>query len=172
MKTRTSSWAAGLVGLAAACSGNTVDSGGAQPVSSAPIAGTVAGASFAPKSVEVRKEGGRWFFTLRSYASTCGTSTGAPLNGPELVVVTVGDVAGQAGTVTLAYADGHGATFQTGVYEQGKGTPTTTPVTSGTLRFDTWTETPGATLTGAAKLVGQDSDVEGTFTATVCPPRG
>ena len=42
---------------------------------------------------------------------------------------------------------------------------------AGTLRFDSWDETPGAQITGALKLEGGDSQIEGTFSATVCAAR-
>jgi hypothetical protein len=171
----------------AACASNTLDGGssktdgGAGGTSGAPgagdtipstaVTGTVNGSAFVPQSIEVGREAGRWFFTLRSYASTCGLSSG-PLTGPDLAVVTIGDIATTTGTESIAAADGHGATFQTGVFEQGKGQPIVRTVSTGSLRFDSWSETPGATITGGLKLVGEGSDVEGTFTATVCPPRG
>ncbi|HSO34100.1 MAG TPA: hypothetical protein VLT33_16310 [Labilithrix sp.] len=170
---------------ASACAGNTLDGGSSQTdggspaapagdatIPAAPVAGTVNGKAFVPRTFDVQREGGRWFFTVRSYDVKCGTSTGSPLTGPQLTLVNIGDIATQVGTQAIAYGDGHGATFQTGVYEQGKGDPLTSPVTSGTLRFDTWSETPGETVTGGLRLTGDGSSVAGTFTATVCPPRG
>jgi hypothetical protein len=179
MNNHSSLWAACFLTLgAAACGGTNLDGGASNAqvapgsdIPSAPVAGTVNGSAFVPKSIEVRRETGRWFFTLRSYDSKCGVSS-APLVGPDLAIVTIGDIAAKAGTESVAEADGHGASFQTGVYEAGKGTPTVQTVTSGSLRFDGWSETPGDTVTGGLKLVGAGSDVAGTFTATVCPPRG
>jgi hypothetical protein len=183
MNNRASLFASLLFVLAAAaCSGKTLDGGsaatdgGAPPadgIPTTPVAGMVGGTAFTPKAIDVAHEGGRWFFTLRSYASDCGRSAGSPLTGADLKVITIADIANRAGTETIEYADGHGATFQIGVYEAGKGEAITHPVTSGTLRFDTWSETPGDTITGAVKLTGDGgSDVAGTFTAKVCPPRG
>lgn len=192
MNNPSSFWAACVLVLgAAACGGNSLDGGssntdggagassggtsgapGGDGIPSTAVAGTVNGKAFVPKSIEVRRDAGRWFFTLRSYASTCGASTSGPLTGPDLVVVTIGDVASKVGTQSIAEADGHGATFQTGVYEKGKGEAIANPASTGSLRFDTWSETPGETITGGLKLVGEGSDIAGTFTATVCPPRG
>ncbi len=191
MKILTSSWAACVLALSAfgapACGGNALDggssktdggpgassgsSGGDSTIPATALAGTVNGATFAPKSIEVQREGGRWFFTVRSYEYKCGASS-SPLTGAALALITIGDVATHAGTESISEADGHGATFQAGVFEQGKGEPILHTVTSGSLRFDTWSDVPGATMTGGLKLLGEGSSVAGTFTATVCPPRG
>ena len=174
-----------LVLGAPGCAGNTLDGGSSQgdggsaaapggeaTIPSTPVAGTVNGSAFVPRTVEVRRDAGRLFFTMRSYEAKCGVSTSGPLTGADLAVVTVGDIENQAGTQSIAYGDGHGATFQTGVYESGKGEPRTSPVNAGTLRFDSWSETPGDIVTGGLKLTGDGSDLAGTFSATVCPPRG
>ena len=87
------------------------------------------------------------------------------------MVVNVGSIEPSAGTFTIAYADGHGASLQLGVYDT-TGKSDIRAVQSGTLRLDNWDETPGATITGGLKLVADDeSAVGGTFTAKVCAPR-
>jgi hypothetical protein len=185
MNNRASFWAACVLALgAAACGGNSLDGGsssadggssgssGGDGIPTTAVAGTVNGAAFVPKAIEVRRDAGRWFFALRNYDSSCGVGTSTPMTGADLVVVTIGDIATAVGTSSIAEADGHGASFQTGVYEKGKGEPVVRTITSGSLRFDTWSETPGATITGGLKLVGEGSDLSGTFTAKVCAPRG
>ena len=60
-----------------------------------------------------------------------------------------------------------------GVYEGTEGKePDARTVTSGTVVLDSWDETPGAEIAGKLKLVAdEESAVEGTFTAKVCPAR-
>jgi hypothetical protein len=192
MNNPSSLWAVcALVLGAVACGGSSLDGGSSQPdggtsgssgssgssggdgtIPSTPITGTVNGAPFAPKSIEVQLQAGSWFMSIRSYESTCGKLGKGPNTGADLAVINIGGLAGKAGTESIFYADGHGASFQTGVYEKDKGEPVINTVTDGTLRFDTWSDTPGQTVTGALKLVGEGSEVKGTFTATVCPARG
>ncbi len=190
MTKHTMSWALCFLVFGAACGGSALDGGSAADAGSpgndagsaepdrdaspgAPtmLGGTVHGRAFVSMAVDVRREGTDWFFTAHNYATTCGASSG-PMLGPDLALVTVGKIAAKAGVESIAYGDDHGATFQTGLYEQGKGEPVTTPASAGTLRFDTWSDEPGTKLTGTLKLVGEGSDVAGAFTATVCPPRG
>jgi len=179
--------ALGLVLGSVACSASTLDGGStaagpdaspdAAPASVAapeipagPLQGTVGGKSFTPKAVDIRNEGGRWFLNLRSYDVSCGVSK-APLTGPELMIITVADFAPAVGAEAIAYGDRHAATFQIGVYEKGKGEADARPATSGVLRFDTWSDVPGTTIAGALRLAGEESEVAGSFTATVCAPR-
>ena len=134
-----------------------------------PFAGTANGAPFAnPISVEVQRVGGVWYLSIRSYASTCGVVSGPP--GADAVVITVGDIPARVGTETLVLGDRHASTVQTGVFTPDGGRPVTDP-TGGNLVFDSWSDTSGAMNNGSLRLLGANSDLHGTFTARVCPPR-
>jgi len=137
-----------------------------------PVEGKIGGKPFVPKSIEIQysKTNAQWFLSLRNYESTCGTLKGNRPAQEDMLVVTVGQLEAKAGSYEIAYADGHGATFQIGVFDTTKEADTR-EVKSGTLHFDAWNETPGTTVTGALKLSGDESEVGGTFTATVCAAR-
>lgn len=162
-----------------ACNAQTLDGGSgqggssaaAQTISNRPVDGMVAGRPFEAKAVDVRwsKAQSQWFFSMDNYENDCG-SRKTPPDPATSMTITVGAVEPAAGTTTLAYGDGHGATFQVGVYETADQADTR-PVETGTLRFDSWDETPGAEITGAIKLEAGDDAIEGTFVAKVCPPR-
>jgi hypothetical protein len=156
-------------------SGSGSSSGGSSNPSGIPdkpVEGTIGGKPFAPKSVEIQysKSAEQWFISLRNYEVTCGTLKNPKPAEADMLVVTVGKLDQKAGTFDIAYADGHGATFQIGVYDT-TSKADTREVKTGTLRLDAWNDAPGATVTGALKLSGEQSDVSGTFTATVCAPR-
>lgn len=171
----------------AACSGQTLDGGSGQggssgssgPASSsagetiadAPLAGTVAGRTFEAKAIDVYYsiKNSQWFLSIDNYENDCGSMKSQP-DPATAMTVNVGAVEPKTGSFPIAYGDGHGATFQIGVYETSQKAETR-PVQTGTLRFDTWSETPGSTVTGAIKLSGQESELEGTFVAKVCASR-
>ena len=89
----------------------------------------------------------------------------------DKLIVTIGKVNAAAGTYPIAYADGHGATFQVGVYDASGPPPTTTPAKAGSLRLDTWSDVAGSKVTGHLDLSNDESNVTGTFTADVCAAR-
>lgn len=164
------------------CAAQTLDGGSGQGSSSgsstagdtiadAPLAGTVAGRTFEAKAIDVHysSRNGQWFLSIDNYENDCGSMKAQP-DPATAMTVNVGAVEPKAGSFPIAYGDGHGATFQIGVYETAQKAETR-PVQSGTLRFDTWTDTPGSTIKGALKLSGQESELEGTFVAKVCPAR-
>jgi hypothetical protein len=145
------------------------------PIPETPLAGTVAGQDFVPKSIEIQYDSAasQWFLSLRNYEVSCGRfGKGETPPSSEALVVTIGGVEPEAGARPITYGDGHGATFQAGVYEKGGPEPVIHSGTDGTLRLDTWTEVAGETIEGALRLQGEDgSEVAGTFAATVCPAR-
>lgn len=196
---RTSFLTAFLFLSLSACSGKTLDGGSTGDTSGAgtgdkssgenghgtsngadgeipetPIVGSIAGRSFEAKTTDLAfsKRNNQWFLNVTNYEIDCGTRSGAdPIDGPDAMVVNIGGLEPSAGTFTIEYADGHGASLQLGVYET-TGKSDTRVVQSGTLRLDNWDETPGATITGGLKLIADDqSAVGGTFTAKVCAPR-
>jgi len=134
-----------------------------------PAGGEIKGKPFTPKSVDVgfSKAQNQWFFAMRNYETDCQTITEKPTPSDALLV-NIGGVQPAAGEFPIAYADGHGASFQVGVFESAQKADVT-PAQAGVLRFDTWSSEPGATITGAIKLTNDDSHVAGTFTAKVCP---
>lgn len=136
-----------------------------------PVAGSIGGKTFTPKNTDLTfsKRNNQWFLSLDNYANDCGT--GPVGDAAEAMTVNIGGLEPKAGTFTIEYADGHGATLQLGVYDTTEKSDTR-PVQTGTLRLDNWDETPGATITGGLKLVAdEESSVGGTFTAKVCAPR-
>lgn len=175
-----------FIALLLGCSGQTLDGGGGQKdqaassanggggteIASTPIAGTVNGNAFDPKTIFVyySKRNSQWFFSIENYETDCGTSKNGPPDAATAMVVNVGSVEPKAGDASIAYGDGHGATFQVGVYSTSE-KATTYSINDGTLRFDTWDETAGSEITGALKLVSDHGQMEGTFTAKVCAPR-
>lgn len=171
-----------------ACAGQTLDGGSGQGTSSgspgttgsttgdgtiadSPLAGTIAGRAFEAKTIYVRYslQNAQWFFSIDNYENDCGSMKSRP-DPSSALKVNIGAVDPKIGSSPLAYGDGHGATFQIGVYETAEQAETR-PVQTGTLRFDTWSDSPGSTVTGAAKLSGEESEVEGTFVAKVCPAK-
>jgi len=181
----------GLLTLAVGCGGKALDGGSTQGGTSGspngggsgtatfdkPVGGTIAGQAFVPRSVELqyaKYEGateGQWFLTLRNFAETCGTLPDPRPDPATSMLVTVGAVAPAAGDQAITYGDGHAATFQLGVYEATGPKPITRSAVSGVVHLDTWNGETGAVITGGIRLEGEDSAIEGTFTATVCAPR-
>jgi hypothetical protein len=175
----------------AGCTGKTLDGGstdpknqalaeddpaeGGDPIPETPLAGTIAGQAFVPKSVEIQYDSAasQWFLSLRNYEVDCGRfPKGEQPPTFDALLVTIGGLDPEAGTRTIRYGDDHGATFQIGLYEKGGVEPGIHSGTDGTLRLDTWTEIPGEQIEGALVLEGEDgSEVAGTFAATVCPAR-
>ncbi len=152
-------------GTASKGSSGTVGNG----IPSTPVGGEIKGKPFSPKSVDVEfsKAQNQWFFAMRNYETDCRTITNKPTPSDALLV-NIGGIEPAAGEFPIAYADGHGASFQVGVFESAQKADVT-PAQAGVLRFDTWSSEPGATITGAIKLTNDDSNVAGTFTAKVCP---
>jgi len=171
-----------FIALLLGCSGQTLDGGGGQKqqastpgagteIASTPIAGTIDGKAFDAKAIFVyySKTNAEWFFAIDNYENDCGTMKDRP-DPASAMVVTVGSLDRKAGDTPLTYGDGHAATFQIGVYDTSD-KATTYSIKDGTLRFDTWDETAGSEITGALKLVSDQGQIEGTFTAKVCAPR-
>jgi hypothetical protein len=164
-----------------AISGCSADSdgqgqGSGQPsteIAAQPLSGTVGGRAFEPKTVDIRylASAGKWLLSIDNYETDCGVRS-SELDYASAISINIGGIPAQSGTTSIAYGDQHAATFQIGVYEASSGTePDVRPAESGVLRIDTWSDTPGGEITGALKLSGEDSAVEGTFTAKVCEPR-
>lgn len=155
--------------------GHGTTNGADGEIADMPVAGWIAGRTFEAKTIDLTfsKRNNQWFLSLDNYANDCGSMGPNPGDGSEAMTVNVGGLEPAAGTFFIAYGDGHGATLQYGVYPaDGPKKPDTRPVQSGTVRLDTWDETPGATITGGIKLVADDESViMGTFSAKVCPPR-
>jgi hypothetical protein len=134
------------------------------------VSGTIDGRALEPKAIYLHysNANSQWFFTIDNYDNDCGTMKDRP-DPATAMVVTIGKVEPKAGSSAIAYADGHGATFQVGVYDT-TNKATTYSVKSGTLRFDTWNDNPGTQIGGALKLASDEGEIEGTFLAKVCAP--
>jgi hypothetical protein len=147
--------------------------GAGAEIADAPLAGTIAGKPFEAKSIDVsfNERSGKWVLSIDNYEGNCGSIKNRPPSDESMTVNFVGfDPA--AGTYVVEQPKRY-ATLQLGIYEASENKqPDTRNATTGTLVLDTWDETAGNTITGKMKLFADDeSAVEGTFTATVCPPR-
>ena len=154
--------------------GSSGTTSGAVGASAGPLEGNIAGKPFTPLSVELKysKANAQWFLSLSNYAVDCGiVDMSKKIADADKLVITIGEIAPAAGTYPIAYADGHGATFQSGVHEGDGSKADTEPATKGSLRLDTWSETAGSSVTGYLELSNDESAVKGTFTAKVCEPR-
>jgi hypothetical protein len=186
------SFLTGFLFFLSACSGQVLDGGstggasssggngapGAEgagsEIANAPVSGNIAGKPFEVKAIDLTYDSHnkQWFLSIDNYENDCGTLKSPRPASSDAMTVNVGGVETAAGTFPITYGDGHGATLQIGVYEESEHkTPDTRSVRTGTLQLDAWDATPGATIQGAIKLVADDSHIEGTFTAKVCPAR-
>ena len=158
-----------LISLVLAACSSSETSLDKREIPSTPLEGTIATRAFAPKFVGVEYDAthAQWFIKFRDDASGCNGATDA---GPGSLVVTIGALPAATGTFQIAAGDGHGASFQVGVFGAA-GQADVKPAESGKLRIDTWSETPGETVTGGIILSNEESEIRGAFTATVCPPR-
>jgi hypothetical protein len=151
-----------------------VDAGSSVTVSDQPLGGTIDAVPLEPANVEIyySARDGIWFLSVQNYREPCVYTTSDPASqsGPDKLVVSVGDLAAAAGTYPLEIGDGHGASVQRGVYDASQ-KPDYTESAAGVLVLDSWTDAPGSTLTGGLHLQNADSNIDGTFTATVCEPR-
>lgn len=175
------------VGLLFGCSANVLDGGSdtngndsgdddsSKPaqaeIKQQPLAGEIDGVAFTAVSVDIEysTRNSQWFFHARNYGKPCRVRSEPPSS--EQMLLIIGSLDPRAGTQTIEYADGHGASLQRGVYEAGTDPDYTEPADDGVLVLDSWSETEGDTVTGALRLQNADSLVEGTFEATVCAAR-
>jgi hypothetical protein len=154
--------------------GSTGDTKAGADIADAPLSGTIAAQPFEAKSVDIyfNERAGQWLLSIDNYEGDCGSIKDRPPSDESMTVNVVGlDPA--AGAIPIAPGVTRYATLQLGVYMASEGKePDTRNAQSGTLVLDSWDETPGATIAGKLKLVADDeSAVEGTFTAKVCPAR-
>lgn len=141
------------------------------PIANRPLEGTIGGKPFLPQSIQLKysKAEAQWRLILRNYASDCG-DYGLSSSERANMQVEIGAVEPRTGTQTIAYGDGHGAGFDF-ISDSADGSVGIGPVArEGTLRLDSWSDTPQSTIAGGLRLVAGDNVVDGTFTATVCPP--
>lgn len=174
-----------LVLLVSACGGTSLDGGSAQisdggtptevdggssgstGTSTNALKGTVNGEPFTPKAIDIEYAQDTWSLVLYNQPRQCRMGS-LPI-GPETVIVTLRNIAPQAGTERVTNQK-HQATFQTGLYMADAGDPIIDPAVSGTLTLDSWSEVVGAEITGSLELYGNNkSDIRGTFSARVCP---
>jgi hypothetical protein len=144
----------------------------AADISDAPLSGTIAAQPFEPKTIEIgfNERSGKWTLSIDNYEGNCGSVKNRPPSDESMTVNVIGLEPSKEWSVEqpIRYA-----TLQPGVYMAAEEKqPDTRNATSGTVVLDGWDETPGATITGKLKLVAdEESAVEGTFTAKVCPAR-
>ncbi|MCA9629421.1 MAG: hypothetical protein KC766_17220 [Myxococcales bacterium] len=150
------------------------DGGASASQSSGPVRGTIDGSEFVLGAADVQFQrdaqfGDQYFLTLRNYKSTCGDLPGGPPDEKSAMLVNVGNVPPRAGSFTLAYADGHGAALQHGLYNDSSKS-TLISITKGTVTLDSWSTTAGDKITGTISVEGEDgsSKVQGSFSAEVC----
>lgn len=184
-KVRTIMVSAAFACSSAGCSGKTLQGGSDQPGSAdagsdatpvdtldVPFGGSVAGKSFALRSVDISYARDQWFLTLRNYEAPCGVLPSQRPDPEQMIVITIGALEPRAGEERIAFGDAHGGTFQVGVFEAGAGEPSIAHVKSGVVRLDSWSDTPESTISGALRLASDAGDeVVGQFEAVVCAPR-
>lgn len=162
---------------AGSANGSTSGAGAAAgaDIADAPLSGTIAGRPFEAKAIDIYFDNGagQWLLSIDNYASDCGTIGKVRPESSSAMTVNVVGIDPAAGAIPIAPGRARYATLQLGVYEASEGKePDTRNAKSGTLVLDTWDETPGAAITGKLKLVAdEESAIEGTFTAKVCPAR-
>jgi hypothetical protein len=142
-------------------------------IADAPLSGTIAAQTFEPKAIEIYFESrnGKWMLSIDNYEGDCGKITNRPPSDESMTVSFVG-LEPTAGASTVDQPNRY-ATLQLGVYMASENkTPDTRNAKTGTVVLDSWSETAGTEITGKLKLVAdEESAVEGTFTARVCPAR-
>jgi hypothetical protein len=154
--------------------GDTKGAGTGSEIADAPLSGTIAAQPFEAKTTEIyfNESIGQWFLSVDNYEGDCGKITNRPPSSESMTVNVVG-IEPAVASIAIAPGTTRYATLQRGVYEASEGTkPDARNAQSGTLVLDTWDETEGAEIRGKLKLVAdEESSVEGTFTAKVCPAR-
>ena len=175
--------AASLLLTLAACTTETLDGGSTgdtkgagtgADIADTPVFGTIASQPFEPKTIEIyfSERSGKWLLSMDNYEGDCGSIKNRPPSEESMTVNVIGlDPA--AGSIPIAPGVTRYATLQLGVYMAAEGKePDARNAQSGTVVLDNWDETAGAEITGKLKLVAdEESSVEGTFTAKVCPAR-
>jgi hypothetical protein len=132
-----------------------------------PFRGTVVGKPFTATAFELTPEtkSSRWTLQIHNASEPC--ARGRRL-GEDVVIVTIDGLGGQ-GSWPLDVGDGH---FQRGFYTTADAEkPETDTATQGRVRLDTAPGAAGTTVTGGLLVKGATSELQGTFTATVCAPR-
>lgn len=159
--------------------GSTGDTKGAgtgagADISDAPVSGFIASEPFEAKTIEIyfSERSGKWLLSMDNYEGDCGSIKSRPPSAESMTVNVVG-LDANAGSIPIAPGVTRYATLQRGVYMASEGKePDARNAQSGTLVLDSWDETPGAEIRGKLKLVAdEESSVEGSFTAKVCPAR-
>lgn len=139
-----------------------------------PLTGTIDGRTFtmASADLEYSTANQQWFLSFRNYSTDCRTLKQRP-DPATALLVNVGKVAPEAGQQEIRDLDGHGATFQIGLFDASSTQKATSLlVTEGALSLTSWSEVSGTLLQGKALLRGEGgSEVQGTFSVKVCPAR-
>lgn len=141
-------------------------------IADAPLSGTIAGQPFEAKTFEIyfNERNGKWMLSIDNYEGDCGSIKNRPPSDESMTVSFVG-LEPTAGATSVEQPNRY-ATLQLGVYMAAEGKTPDTRNANGTVVLESWDETPGATIPGKLKLVAdEESAVEGTFTAKVCPAR-
>ena len=139
-------------------------------IAAAPLSGTIAAQPFEAKTFEIyfNEKNGKWMLSIDNYEGNCGSFKNPPPSDEAMTVSFVG-LEPAAGASTVEQPNRY-ATLQRGVYQATENKKPDARTANGTVVLDTWDETTGAEITGKLKLVAdEESAVEGTFTARVCP---
>jgi len=129
------------------------------------LSGNFSGKTFTVKSGSVSKAGSDYIFTLRNYEWKCtGNTQGPPA---DALLVSFSSLNKKAGLETITLGSQHAASLQEGVGSSANQAKTT-PVESGLLRLDNWSEKVGESIKGALLFKAENIQVNGTFTATIC----
>ena len=141
-------------------------------IADAPLSGTIAAQPFEAKTFEIyfNERNGKWMLSIDNYEGNCGSFKNPPPSDEAMTVNFVG-LEPAVGASTVEQPKRY-ATLQLGVYQAAENKTPDARNANGTVVLDNWDETTGAEITGKLKLVAdEESAVEGTFTATVCPAR-
>lgn len=141
-------------------------------IADAPLSGTIAAQPFEAKTIEIyfNERNGKWMLSIDNYEGNCGSFKNPPPSEEAMTVSFVG-LEPTAGASTVEQPKRY-ATLQRGVFLSTSTQKPDARNASGTVVLDNWDETTGAEITGKLKLVAdEESAVEGTFTARVCPAR-
>ena len=141
-------------------------------IADAPLSGTIAAKPFEAKTFEIYldERSGKWMLSIDNYEGNCGSFKNPPPSEEAMTVSFVG-LEPAAGATTVEQPNRY-ATLQLGVYLSTSNQKPDTRDADGIVVLDAWDATAGAEITGKLKLVAdEESAVEGTFTAKVCPAR-
>lgn len=132
-----------------------------------PLSGSVQGAPFEIVGAgTVTQIGGSTVISLRNYPWQCSGNVDRPPD--SALLINFGVLSKQIGLDAVEFGSPHAATLQKGIGSDSSAADTA-PVRKGLIRLDTFSEEEGAQVTGALLFRTADDEINGAFSATVCP---